>query len=315
MSSSSTPFQLSAQGVVMLADGVDHRQAAMTLQSALTTLITDNEMIVRDGVAISTMTVECTTGPEAGDKVRVIEQVPASDPMSGTAGDHMMRGALDELLAYFKDYECPGLHGQALMVSKIDPLSPLAAWHVLKAAFPVLEEAIQSGVTRPLTKNAILRASQARGVLLCAAAAMNTYAGESVRANRNNGLPVEVHAPQVFPLRSMESRKELEELVDQLQVQLAGCGVAALGGVGEQAAEKGAYGWSPAYQDVKNLREDFMELYRAVNTLAAALLDYLGEKPGGVSLGEAVTAIATDGVRDAFQSVQTSREKVGTGDR
>ena len=41
--------------------------------------------------------------------------------------------------------------------------------------------------------------------------------------------------------------------VEQLRVQLAGCGVAAMGGT-KDPARKGQYGWSPAYQDVLELR-------------------------------------------------------------
>lgn len=58
--------------------------------------------------------------------------------------------------------------------------------------------------------------------------------------------------------------------LDQLQVQLAGCGVAARGGTNEEnVAEKGDFGWSPAYQDTLDLRLKYeatkreLEAYKA----------------------------------------------------
>lgn len=47
----------------------------------------------------------------------------------------------------------------------------------------------------------------------------------------------------------------------QLEVQLAGCGVAARGHVSEEyLAHSGDYGWSPAYQDVVDLRISYQVL-------------------------------------------------------
>ena len=43
---------------------------------------------------------------------------------------------------------------------------------------------------------------------------------------------------------------------EQLHVQLAGCGVAALGGT-KDPAKRGDYGWSPTYQDVLELRRKY----------------------------------------------------------
>ena len=76
---------------------------------------------------------------------------------------------------------------------------------------------------------------------------------------------------------------ELEQLaasqqeVEQLRVQLAGCGVAALANTHEsrqQSAKQGDYGWSQSYQDVLdaigreiNLREQLDSSQREVETI------------------------------------------------
>jgi len=51
------------------------------------------------------------------------------------------------------------------------------------------------------------------------------------------------------------------EEIERLRVQLAGCGVAALGySSGGNKAKKGDYGWSPAYQDTLELRKKYEKL-------------------------------------------------------
>jgi hypothetical protein len=48
-----------------------------------------------------------------------------------------------------------------------------------------------------------------------------------------------------------------KQRIEQLEVQLAGCTAAALGWSGASPAKPGDYGWSPAYQDVLDLRKRY----------------------------------------------------------
>jgi len=58
-----------------------------------------------------------------------------------------------------------------------------------------------------------------------------------------------------------EDIKKLEETIEQLRVQLAGCGVAALGYCkGENDCKKGDYGYSASLQDVKDLWDKYRKL-------------------------------------------------------
>lgn len=60
---------------------------------------------------------------------------------------------------------------------------------------------------------------------------------------------------------SIEEMNSLKARVEQLEVQLAGCGVAALG-YGEEL-EKDTYGWSPSYEQVRELWIKYEKLLKA----------------------------------------------------
>lgn len=85
----------------------------------------------------------------------------------------------------------------------------------------------------------------------------------------------------------VRARKELERLLVKerseayrAQVQLAGCGVAALGGIGPQhLATKGQYGWSASYQDVVDLRREAEALRQARDHAVAAIDDAAEDNP------------------------------------
>lgn len=64
-----------------------------------------------------------------------------------------------------------------------------------------------------------------------------------------------------------------KERVEQLEVQLAGCGVAALGWAKDgQRAKQGHYGWSGSYQDVLDLREKYERQLRLLRNLRRVLV-------------------------------------------
>ena len=74
--------------------------------------------------------------------------------------------------------------------------------------------------------------------------------------------------------------RDYAAVAEQLEVQLAGCATAA-SGWNQNPAKQGDYGWSPAYQDVLDLRRRMealeVALNLAINTVECASLDKDGK--------------------------------------
>lgn len=65
--------------------------------------------------------------------------------------------------------------------------------------------------------------------------------------------------PPTITIGKCAGCKSLEKRVEKLEVQLAGCDIAALGYI-DEPIKKGDYGWSPSYQDVLHLRMKYNRL-------------------------------------------------------
>ena len=64
----------------------------------------------------------------------------------------------------------------------------------------------------------------------------------------------------------IQDYQKLKEEIERLRVQLAGCGVAALGyATGKNAIEKGSYGYSASFQDVVDLWDKYQKLRERVS--------------------------------------------------
>lgn len=75
-----------------------------------------------------------------------------------------------------------------------------------------------------------------------------------------------------------EQCEALKARIEQLEVQLAGCGVAALGG--DKKARIGDYGWSGSYQQVLKLREMYESALKDLEQLRDLIKNLAVCEPG-----------------------------------
>jgi len=101
--------------------------------------------------------------------------------------------------------------------------------------------------------------------------------------------------------------------LERLQVQLAGCGVAALGwSKVEQRAKQGDYGWSASYQDVLNLREKWEALNAPNPACPVGHLARYGTKDGcmACALAWAINTVGYNGDAQEWPEWKQSYENV-----
>lgn len=123
----------------------------------------------------------------------------------------------------------------------------------------------------------LIAARAALGVTREALAKATGHIAHLVAANRTwfpgwaeKHIPVDII--ESTDQHDRETRAPLEAEIERLRVQLAGCGVAALGGTSEaQVAQPYVYGWSPAYQDTLDLRRRYDQQAERVASLTASL--------------------------------------------
>jgi hypothetical protein len=78
----------------------------------------------------------------------------------------------------------------------------------------------------------------------------------------------------------IQDYQKLREKIDRLRIQLAVCGVAALGyATGKNAIEKGSYGYSVSFQDVVDLWDKYQKLRERIDVATLAFQFYCLDFP------------------------------------